>query len=174
VIAVKRQNSSTALRLPEPKGQQQDPGLQVMPKERKKQQVLHKDRKLIAIITAVVLALLFCCVMAEAQVNSVGYEINKTKEAITAMESKSQKLELEVEQLSSLNRIEEYAVNQLGMVNLQSSDIIYIDYNAGLTTAEAAAATTSQPAANDAAVADQAGSGGSLLDVLASLLGIDG
>jgi cell division protein FtsL len=168
VIAIKRQNSSTALRLPQPEGQQQEHDLRLMPKERQKQQVMHKDRKLIAIITAVVLALLFCCVMAEAQINSVGYEINKTKEAITAMEAQSQKLELEVEQLGSLDRIEEYAVNQLGMVNLQSSDIIYIDYNAGLSSAKAAAATP-QSAAN----AEQAGSGGSLLDVLASLLGID-
>jgi cell division protein FtsL len=158
VLAARKQNFQAAEAIKEQKLQQE---LQIMQKARAKKIVIKNDRAMIAFITAFILAIFFCCVAAEAKIGGVGYEINTTKSTIAELEEKCQLLELEVEKLRSLDRIEQYAINNLGMVCIESSDIIYLDYENNLKTAKVDDAQTSQgssaQSADERAVASVAG-----------------
>ena len=54
-------------------------------------------------------------------------EIAKTQKAITELESEKAYLEFTLESRMSLNEIEDYAVNVLGMVKMDSSQVEYVE-----------------------------------------------
>ncbi|MDD2569251.1 MAG: hypothetical protein PHN47_00345 [Clostridia bacterium] len=61
----------------------------------------------------------------EAKITMYGYEINTTKLAIADIENDNAKLLLQVEELSSPERIAAYAVTELGMVQPTADHILY-------------------------------------------------
>ncbi|HHU33158.1 MAG TPA: hypothetical protein GXZ50_10955 [Clostridia bacterium] len=52
-----------------------------------------------------------------------GYEITKLNREIEALQTDNERLKLEIEQLCSLNRVEDLAINKLGMVKPSAEDI---------------------------------------------------
>lgn len=66
----------------------------------------------IAIIFVIGLSL----VAQHAFINNLGFEIGQYKKEIIALDIDNEKLKLEVSSLASLSRIEDVAINQLGMI----------------------------------------------------------
>lgn len=90
----------------------------------KKQQVKRVKVRVTATVIAIFLIALAYTAM-EAQITMYGYEINSTKLAIADIENTNAKLLLQVEELSSPQRIANYAITQLGMVQPTSDHILY-------------------------------------------------
>lgn len=55
-----------------------------------------------------------------------GYEVSKLEKEIAALQTANERLKLEIEELCSLDRVENLAVNQLGMVKPDIGDYQFI------------------------------------------------
>ena len=75
---------------------------------------------LVSFLTGVLIACYY------AQVFSMGYEMNNIKKQISSIQNESQNLEVEIIQLSSLDRVESMATQKLGMV-VPGRDIVMVD-----------------------------------------------
>ncbi len=71
------------------------------------------------------------------QINLVSSEINQIKSQIADTENETRKAELEIGQLSSLNRIEDYAVARLDMVVPPADQAYYLGEEASIAIAQA-------------------------------------
>jgi cell division protein FtsL len=122
MLAAKKHDPSAVKVLDE-----QKENLKVLKKRSKKTTAAQNGRAFIACVTACALILCFSLVAVEAKLGKVGYEINEVKTQITELEAQCEVADLEIEQMKSLERIESYAKNNLGMVSIESSDIIYLN-----------------------------------------------
>ncbi|MBE6887675.1 MAG: hypothetical protein E7484_04545 [Ruminococcaceae bacterium] len=76
---------------------------------------------------AVVVSLVIGVIYTNAAITQTTNEIAKTQKAITELESEKAYLEFTLESRMSLDEIESYAVNVLGMVKMDSSQVEYIE-----------------------------------------------
>lgn len=97
-------------------------------KKTAKAKALFKERASAIMISLCVfaMALIFC--ILEAKIGICGYTIIETKSEIEAVQNRTKRLELEIADLASLSRVEEYARVKLGMVYPDTTKIAYIDY----------------------------------------------
>ena len=85
-------------------------------------------RKIVNILSiAVIVSLVIAVVYTNASITQTTNEIAKTQKAITELESEKAYLEFTLESRMSLNEIEDYAVNVLGMVKMESSQVEYVE-----------------------------------------------
>ncbi|NMA01967.1 MAG: cell division protein FtsL [Clostridia bacterium] len=63
-------------------------------------------------------------VVQNAVINNLGYQIGQYKAEITALDIENEKIKLELSSLAALSRIEDVAINQLGMI--APNDIKYV------------------------------------------------
>lgn len=76
---------------------------------------------------AVVISLLFGVIYTNAAITQATNDIAKTQNQITELESEKAYLEFTLESRMSLDEIENYAVNVLGMVKMDSSQVEYVE-----------------------------------------------
>lgn len=96
----------------------------------------------LAVIAIFAVALLYTA--TEAKITSYGYEINQLKQSIEEVENTNAQYRLEIEQLSSPERLSEYAAQNLSMVQPDGSNIKYVAMNTK-TMASQPAMTASVP-----------------------------
>jgi len=82
--------------------------------------------KLALLVTSVLVYLLGVTFM-ESKIGDVGAEINSLKEQIAQTENASLRADLKIGELSSLDRIESYAIENLDMVPTAAGNIYYLN-----------------------------------------------
>ncbi len=85
-------------------------------KSRKVRRVKNKVKLFYASIVLVAFAMFLLLTTKYAQIAATGYEIVDMKKQIKTMENNNQALEMKIDQLQSLGRIESVATQKLGMV----------------------------------------------------------
>lgn len=76
---------------------------------------------------AVIVSLIFGVIYTNAAITQATNDIAKTQSEITELESEKTYLEFTLESRMSLDEIENYAVNVLGMVKMDSSQVEYVE-----------------------------------------------
>lgn len=78
-------------------------------------------------VSVLCIAMLFCVIYTYAQKNELTHQISDLETELAVAESESTRLNSELNALVSMNMIEQYAVEELGMTKVQSNQIQYID-----------------------------------------------
>ena len=128
-------NSSAAPKLrPEP---QRKPNLTLVQKTRKtaaqvRQQTTEDARRAIKVMVVSVTILLFMvlAIYSRVQLDEINREINSVENQMELAKSDSVRINNELNALISINNVEDYAVNQLGMVKIQEHQVVYVDLSA--------------------------------------------
>lgn len=79
------------------------------------------------VVVGIVLAMFTGVIFTYVQKNELTKSIAKIQDEISVAESENVSLNAELESLISVSQIDAYAIEELGMTRLQSSQIIYID-----------------------------------------------
>ena len=103
--------------------------LKVIRKEKKKAHNLRHDRIWVSGVVMLCFCMAICFTALEAKIASCDYQINNLKGQINSVENQRDRLALEIEDLKSLSRVEEYAIANLGMIYPDSNDITYMDFS---------------------------------------------
>lgn len=80
-----------------------------------------------ALSIAVILSMIIGVVYTNSQITEITTNIAVTQREITELESEKAYLDFTLESRMSLNEIEDYAVNVLGMVKMDSTQVEYIE-----------------------------------------------
>lgn len=91
------------------------------------QKVAFKKVAVILTVTLLALSMLFGVVFTFVQKSELTHSIAKSKSQIAIAESENVSLKSKLEAMVSVSQIDRYAVEELGMTKLQSSQIRYID-----------------------------------------------
>ncbi|MBE6895144.1 MAG: hypothetical protein E7483_06055 [Ruminococcaceae bacterium] len=76
---------------------------------------------------AVVVSMIIGVIYTNSQITEITTNISQVQREITELESEKAYLEFTLESRMSLNEIEDYAVNVLGMVKMDSTQVEYIE-----------------------------------------------
>lgn len=128
-------NGSAAPKVkPEP---QKKPELELVKKPRPtaaqlRQQSLLETKKTIKVMAVAITILLFMAVAiySRIELDEINREISSVEKKIELAQSDSVKLNNELNAIVSINNVEEYAVNVLGMEKIQEYQVEYIDLSA--------------------------------------------
>ncbi|MDO4580964.1 MAG: hypothetical protein Q4B96_00055 [Bacillota bacterium] len=124
-------------------------------KEKTRTREIRKDRLIIVMAVLSVFICAFMYTFFEAQIGVAGLEVSSLKQQILDTETAAARVDLEIGNLASLERIEEYAIAELGMVYPDGNDVYYLNEFSSLMIAQGrsgitvAAAEPSQQAVND-------------------------
>ena len=111
-------------------------------KQKQKENLLRKEKTLAMAGVFVVFAIGFLYTFLAAQIMHQGYKINEVRSEIATVENANQRLQLEIESLRSLDRIEKIATTELNMVQPANDGITYVamaDFNAAAAPTAAVA-----------------------------------
>ena len=89
-----------------------------------------KQARKIFIISALVLAFMFVVIYSRVQLDEINREISSIEKSITLAQSDTIKLDNQLSSMVSINKVEEYAANVLGMVKVQDYQVVYVDLSA--------------------------------------------
>lgn len=94
-----------------------------------KEQMTQSNRKALkvfalAILTATLLAL---AIFSRVQLDEINREIASTEKQIEIANSKNVELNMKLNEMISIEKVEEYATNKLGMVKVQDYQVVYVD-----------------------------------------------
>lgn len=81
----------------------------------------------ISAVAGLCLIMFFGVIFTYAQKNELNYEIADLKREFSVAESENTRISSELDSLVSMNMIDQYAVEQLGMTKMKSNQIVYID-----------------------------------------------
>ena len=108
-----------------------------------------------AVILAGVFAVLLCIVGSYMQLAAVNLENAKMRQEIARLADEENALNAKKEQMYNLSYVEEYAVNQLGMVKLDKSQVHYVEMETGDRMVLAGAPTAEASAQNAAGLLER-------------------
>ncbi len=94
------------------------------------------DAVKIALLITSVLVYFLGVTFMESKIGDVGAEINSLKEQIAAVENDSLRADLTIGELSSLERIETYARENLGMLPTDTGNIYYLNKESSMMIAQ--------------------------------------
>lgn len=77
--------------------------------------------------TAVAAALMVLLLLTQSQLSQISFEISALEQELMELETQYEKLRISHARAYSLDRIEDYAVNELGMIHPNTDQIRYID-----------------------------------------------
>ena len=83
-------------------------------------------RKILAIACAVIIFMAMV-IYSRVQLDEVNREINQVKNEIKIAQSDTVRLNNSLNSIVSINKVEDYALNVLGMVKIQDYQVVYID-----------------------------------------------
>ncbi len=93
----------------------------------KEQKIAFRQVAVILTVTLLAVSMLFGVILTFVQKSELTHSIAKSKAQIAIAESENISLNSELEAMVSVSQIDRYAVEELGMTKLQSSQIRYID-----------------------------------------------
>lgn len=125
--------------------------------------------KIVVGVSAVFIYLLGVTFMS-AKIYSAGVEINSLQSQIAETEEMIARAELEIGELASLERIETYALENLGMVYPASDDIYFLDEQSSLRIAQGQQELAIAASAEEEAVAEEQSLWQSIVDGFTSFL----
>lgn len=102
-------------------------------KRKSKTELLKEQREsavkaaIIFSVAVLTIAMLFGMLYTNAKKNELRHEINNLNTELSIAQSENTRINSELNALVSMNMIEKYAVEELGMVKVQSGQIHYID-----------------------------------------------
>ncbi len=125
-------NSSAAPKIQ--KQPQNKPQLKLLEKPRKTAQQIKEEtsastRKLVKISIIAIVFLLFMSAMiySRVQLDEVNREISSVENKIELAQSDQIRLNNELNAMVSINNVEDFAANQLGMIKIQDYQVVYVD-----------------------------------------------
>lgn len=86
--------------------------------------------KLMAIATVLFLVLGFQ-IYSHVRVEELNRQIETTKSSISVMQSENTRLKMDLNASASLDKVEDYAVNELGMVKVENYQVNYLNLSGG-------------------------------------------
>ena len=98
-----------------------------------KAQLLHEQKLSlkkalqISVVAAFCLTMLFAVLYTNAKTNELTHEISDLQKNLSVSQSENTRLNSELDSLVSMNMIDQYAVEKLGMTKMKSNQIKYID-----------------------------------------------
>ncbi len=97
-----------------------------------RQQTAAETKKAIKIMCIAVAILMFMAIAiySRVQLDEINREINSVENKIELAESDTIKLNNELNAIVSINNVEDYAANELGMVKVQDYQVVYVDLSA--------------------------------------------
>ncbi len=104
------------------------PNLYTIAGRKTKRKVRYQVKTVAAVLVIFAFSLLYTA--TESRITTYGYEINQLKQSITETENTNSRCLLEIEELSSPERISTYATESLGMVKPEDGYIQYVDSSA--------------------------------------------
>ncbi len=125
--------------------------------------------KIVVGVSAIFIYLLGVTFMS-AKIYSAGVEINSLQSQIAETEEMIARAELEIGELASLERIETYALENLGMVYPASDDIYFLDEQSSLRIAQGQQELAIAASAEEEAVAEEQSLWQSIVDGFTSFL----
>lgn len=128
-------NSSAAPKMkPAP---QRKPNLELVQKTRKtaaqvRQQTAADTKRAIKVMLVSIAVLMFMAmaIYSRVQLDEINREINSVENKIELAESDAIKINNELNAIVSIDNVEDYATNQLGMVKVQNYQVVYVDLSA--------------------------------------------
>ncbi|MGN0538552.1 MAG: hypothetical protein ACI4KI_01710 [Candidatus Fimenecus sp.] len=113
---------------------QKKPQLELVKKNKPSQKQLRAQsiaagRKTAKIFAVAVAALLFfaAVIYSRVQLDEINRDISRVENSIKTAQSDTVKLNNELNSIVSINKVEDYAVNNLGMVKVQDYQVVYVD-----------------------------------------------
>jgi cell division protein FtsL len=82
------------------------------------------------LIAVAILAFMAVAIYSRVQLDEINREIKKVEQKIELAESDSIRINNELNSIVSINNVEDYAVNELGMVKVQDYQVVYVDLSA--------------------------------------------
>ena len=73
------------------------------------------------------LAVLGMLIYMQAKLDNVNRQIARTQQTLEETKSETVRLQMEINSIISIDKVEDYAVNTLGMVKIESGQVEYID-----------------------------------------------
>lgn len=73
------------------------------------------------------LAILGMLIFMQAKLDNVNRQIARTQQTLEETKSETVRLQMELNSIISIDKVEDYAVNTLGMVKIESGQVEYID-----------------------------------------------
>lgn len=137
MIAAKRDVYANEYALPDYNGESQDYLQLVEREDQTKQAVLRKDKIVLVVGILCMFSLALLYTFMAAKITMGGYTINSLKADIDTIENQNHRLTLEIEEKSSLKRIETLAISELGMIAPNGKDVCYVSMDTNILTASA-------------------------------------
>lgn len=116
---------------------QRRPNLELVQKTRRtasqiRQQTATDTKRAIKIMFISIAILMFMAVAiySRVQLDEINREIKQVENKIELAESDSIKINNELNAIVSINNVEDYAANELGMVKVQDYQVVYVDLSA--------------------------------------------
>ncbi len=135
-------NSSAAPKMkPAP---QRRPNLELVKKTRmtaaqvREQTTIETKRTIkVMFISVIVLMFMAITIYSRVQLDEINREIKNVEKNIALAESDAIKINNELNAIISINNVEDYAANELGMVKVQDYQVVYVDLSANDYVAKA-------------------------------------
>ena len=101
---------------------------ETQPVRPKKQGTVLQQTMPVAIVGfAVAAALMVLLLLTQSQLSQISFEISALEQELEELETRQEKLLISHAEAYDLQRVEEYAVNELGMIRPNPDQIYYID-----------------------------------------------
>ncbi len=114
--------------------QKKQPQLKLLEKPRRTAQQIKEEtsvntRKAFKIVTIAVVLLMFmsALIYSRVQLDEINREISSVENKIELAQSDTVRLNNELNAVVSINNVEDFAANQLGMVKIQDYQVVYVD-----------------------------------------------
>lgn len=116
---------------------QKRPNLELVQKTRQtaaqvRQQTTADTKRIIKVMFIAVTILMFMAIAiySRVQLDEINREIKRVENKIELAESDSIRINNELNSIISINNVEDYAMNELGMVKVQDYQVVYVDLSA--------------------------------------------
>ncbi len=91
----------------------------------------------VMVIAVAILMFMAMAIYSRVQLDEINREISEVENKIELAQSDTIKLNNELNSIVSINNVENYAINELGMVKVQDYQVVYIDLSANDYVAKA-------------------------------------
>ena len=97
--------------------------------EKMKEQMTLSNKKALKVILLTCFAALFLAlaIISRVQLDEINREIASTEKKIEIANSKNVELNMQLNEMISIEKVEEYATEKLGMVKVQDYQVVYVD-----------------------------------------------
>lgn len=118
-----------------PGGDRREPSKPVLlPKKKKSRQEAKEESRAVAIktlrvlsVTVAVMLFVGTYIFGTLKLDEINHDIAEVQSRIKVADSENTRLKMELNSMASLDKVEDYAINKLGMVKQESYQVEYID-----------------------------------------------